>query len=181
MKSVLTVVVTITAGILLSGCSLVQRAMPGSTMSNAEILGVLNTIDRSEIDVGQLALQKASTLEVRSFASRMVTEHEMMMQNTDRLAHRLSVQPQNPALVSTMADTHRDMMKNLGTKYGPDFDKAYIGYQIKMHEQALDLVKDVAESIENQSLKLHLREMRPDLQNHLTAAQSIEQQVVAQQ
>ncbi len=181
MKSVLTVVVTITAGILFSGCSLVQRAMPASTMSDAEILGVLNAMDHNEIDAGQLALQKASTPEVRSFASRMVTEHETMMQNTDRLAHRLSVQFQNPALVSTMADTHREMMKNLGTKYDSDFDKAYIGYQVKMHEQALDLVKDVAESIENQSLKLHLREMRPDLQNHLTSAQSVEQRVVAQQ
>ena len=181
MKSALTVLITIIAGILISGCSLVQRAMPGSTMSNAEIIGVLNAIDHNEIDAGQLALQKAPTPEVRSFASRMVREHEMMMQNTDRLAHRLSVQPQNPALVSTMADTHREMMKKLGAKYGSDFDKAYIGYQIKMHEQALDLVKDVAESVENQSLKLHLREMRPDLQNHLTSAQSIEQQVVAQQ
>lgn len=181
MKSAVTVVVTITAGIFISGCSLVQRAMPGSAMSNAEIISVLNTIDHSEIDAGQLALQKASTPEVRSFASRIVREHEMMMQNTGRLAHRLNVQPQKPALASTMEDTHREAMEKLGGKYGSDFDKAYIAYQVKMHEQALGLVKDAAQSVENQTLKLHLREMRPDLQNHLVSAQSIEQRVVAQQ
>jgi hypothetical protein len=54
MKSALAIVVTLTAGVLFSGCSLVQRTMPGS-MSNAEILGLLNTINRSEIDAGQLA------------------------------------------------------------------------------------------------------------------------------
>jgi predicted outer membrane protein len=102
MKSALTVVVTITASILLSGCSLVQRAMPGSTMSNAEILGLLDTINRSEIDAGQLAKQKASTPEVRSFASRMMSEHQMMVQKVNQSAARLSVQLQKPALASTM-------------------------------------------------------------------------------
>jgi putative membrane protein len=67
-------------------------------------------------------------------------------------------------------------MEELRTKSGSDFDKAYIAYQVKMHEQAVDLVNDVAHSAETQSLKLHLREARLDLQNHLTAAQSIEQQ-----
>jgi hypothetical protein len=45
-----------------------------------------------------------------------------------------------------------------------------------MHEQAVDFVNDVTHSAENQSLNLHLRETRPDLQNHLAAAQSIERQ-----
>lgn len=174
MKSALTVVVTITAGIVLSGCSLAQRMMPGSTLSNAEILALLNTINRSEIDAGQLAKQKASTQEVRSFASRMVREHQMMTQKIDHLAQRLSVQPQKPALASTMENTHQETMDELGTKSGSDFDKAYIEYQVKMHEQAVDLVTDAAHSVENQSLKLHLREARPDLQNHLATAESIE-------
>ncbi len=174
MKSALTVVITITAGILLSGCSLVQRAMPGSTMSNAEILGLLNTINRSEIEAGHLAKEKASTQEVRSFASRMVSEHQMMAQKIDHLAQRLSMQPQKPALAATMEDTHQETMEELAAKSGSDFDKAYIAYQVKMHEQAVALVNDVAHSAEHQSLKLHLRETRPDLQNHLAAAQSIE-------
>jgi predicted outer membrane protein len=118
MKSALTVAVTITAGIVLSGCSLAQRSMPGSTMSNADILGLLNTINRSDIDAGQLAEQTASTQEVRSFASRMVSEHQMMVQKIDQLAPRLSVQPQKPALASTMENTHQETMEELRTKSG---------------------------------------------------------------
>lgn len=176
MKSASVVVVTITAGILLSGCSLVQRAMPGSTMSNAEILGLLNTINRSEIEAGKLAKQAASRQEVRSFASRMVSEHQMMMQNINQLAQRLSVQPQKPALASTLENTHQETMEELRTKSGSDFDKAYMAYQVKMHEQAVDLVNDAADSVDSPNLKLHLREARPDLQNHLAAAQSIDRE-----
>jgi predicted outer membrane protein len=104
----------------------------------------------------------------------MVSEHEMMRQKTTQLAQRLSVQPQKPALASTMENTYRETMEELRAKSGSDLDKAYIAYQVKMHEQAVDLVNDVTYSADNQSLKLHLREARPDLQNHLTAAQSIE-------
>ena len=168
------VMIVLSAGIMFSGCSLGQRMMPGSTMSNADILGLLNTINRSEIDAGQLAEQRASSQEVRSYASRMAREHQMMMQKINKLAQRLDVQPQKPALASTMGETHQETMEELQTKSGPDFDNAYITYQVKMHRQAVDLVKDAATSVDNPNLKLHLREVRPDLQNHLAAAQSLE-------
>lgn len=176
MKSAVTVVVTITVGIVLSGCSLAQKMMPGSTMSNPEILGVLNTINRSEIDAGQLAKQKASTQEVRAFASRMQNEHQMMMQNINQLAQRMNMQPQKPALASTLEKTHQETMEELRNKSGSDFDKAYIEYQVKMHEQSVDLVKNAADSVDNPNLKLHLRQTVPDLQNHLASAQSVERQ-----
>lgn len=176
MQGVLTVIITISACIMFSGCSLVQRAMPGSTMSNAEILGVLNAINRGEIDAGELATQKAFSQEVRSFASRMVREHQAMAQKTNQLAQRLDMQPQKPALASTMGDTHQDTMEELRTKSGSDFDNAYIAYQVEMHRQAIDLVNDVADAVDSPNLKMHLHEAKPELQNHLAAARSVETQ-----
>lgn len=175
MKSALTVTVTITAGIVLSGCVLIQKMMPGS-MSNSEIFGVIDTINRSEIDAGLLAEAKATAPEVRSFASRMVGEHQRMMEDFNELAHWMDVRPQKPALAFTLNDTHQDVMEELRSKSGSDFDKAYIEYQVKMHEQAIDLMKNAANQVENFSLKKHLREARPDLQNHLALAESIERQ-----
>jgi putative membrane protein len=176
MRPLLHVVITITVGFVLSGCSLAQRMMPGSTMSNQEILGVLNTINRSEIDAAQLAKQKGSTQEVRSFASRMLNEHQMMMQNMNQLARRMNMQPQKPALATTLEQTHQETMEELRNKSGSDFDKAYIEYQVKMHEQSVDLVKDAAHSVDHPNLKLQLRQTVPDLQNHLASAQSVERQ-----
>lgn len=42
-----------------------------------------------------------------------------------------------------------------------------------MHEQAVNLVKNAADQVDNFSLKKHLRETRPDLYSHLDSAQSI--------
>ncbi|MGZ8381849.1 MAG: DUF4142 domain-containing protein [Nitrospira sp.] len=176
MRCSLQVVTAITVGLALSGCSLAQRMMPGSTLSNSEVLGLLGTINRSEIDAGQLAKQKGSTQEVRTFASRMVNEHQLMMQNLTQLAQRMSVQPQQPALASTLEETHQATMKTLRNKAGSDFDGAYTTYQIKMHEEAVDLVKDAGVSADDPTLNLYLREMNPDLKSHLIAAQAVGRQ-----
>lgn len=172
MRLSLTVALAFTAGILLSGCVLTQKMMPG-TMSNSEILGVLDTINRSEIDAGRLAEEKATAPEVRSFASRMVSEHERMMEDMNQLAQRMDVRPQKPALAFALNDTHQDTMEELRGKSGSDFDKAYMEYQVEMHEQAVDLVKNAANEVANFSLKKHLRETRPELYSHLDSAQSI--------
>ncbi|OQW37258.1 MAG: hypothetical protein A4E19_13925 [Nitrospira sp. SG-bin1] len=174
MKFSLTVMVMIAACSIFSACSLAQRAMPGATMSDADVVGVLNTVNRSEIHAGQLARDRASSSEVRAYASQMVNEHQLKMQNATQLARRIGVQPQQPALARTLENTHREAMEELREKSGRDFDKAYLEYQIKMHQQSVDLVENTVESVDHPELKRFLRETRPDLQKHLATAQSIQ-------
>jgi putative membrane protein len=176
----LTTVMAIVAGAVLSGCSWFQWAMPGATLSDANVLAMLDTINLSEIDAAALAKEKAASEEVRAFASRMLNEHTMMMQETRQLAQRINVKSDTPALASTVGKTHQETMEELRKTSGPDFDHAYLKYQIKMHEQAIDLIQDTASSVENSRLQQHLRQARPDLESHLSAARAIERQLVAQ-
>ncbi len=165
---------------LIFGCSTIEKLMPGPTLSNANVLSVLNTIDRSEIEAGELAKQKAASKEVRAFAARMVSDHTMMMQETFRLGRRINVQPEPPDLVSALQKTHDQAMAELRGKTGGDFDKAYIDYQIAMHEQAIRFVHDTTGSVNNSRVQEHLRQTRPDLVSHLSSARAVEKQSVAQ-
>ncbi|HJT22540.1 MAG TPA: DUF4142 domain-containing protein [Nitrospira sp.] len=165
---------------LVFGCSMVEKIMPGPTLSSANVLSILNTIDRSEIEAGELAKQKAASKEVQSFASRMVSDHTMMMQETFRLSRRINVQPEPPQLAAALQKTHQTAMDELRGKTGRDFDKAYIDYQIAMHEQAIRLVHDTTGSVNHSRLQEHLRQTRPDLVSHLSSARTVEKQLVAQ-
>jgi putative membrane protein len=173
-------VLAVVGVVVLSGCSLVQWAMPGATLSDANVLAMLDTISIGEVNAAQLAQQKASSEKVRTFASRMLNEHTTMMQDTRQLAQRIHVQPETPALASTTRDTHQKTMDELRTLSGREFDHAYLKYQIKMHEQAIDLVQDTAGSVDNSVLRQHLIKARPDLESHLSTARALERQVVAQ-
>jgi putative membrane protein len=174
----LTTVMAIVAGAVLSGCSLFQWAMPGTTLSDANVIAMLDTINLSEIDAADLAKQKASS-EVRTFASQMQNEHAAMLQDTRQLAQRIKIQPEAPALASTAGTTHLRTMEELRNISGSDFDRAYLKYQIKMHEQAIALIQDTADSVDDQRLQQHLQKARPNLDSHLSAARSIERNLVA--
>ncbi|UVT20079.1 MAG: DUF4142 domain-containing protein [Nitrospira sp.] len=177
MKSILIVAVAIGACALLSACSLAQRYMPGATMSDADVLGVFNSINRSEVDAGQLARERASSEEVRAYASRMVKEHDAKLQETSQLAQRIRMEPHQTALAASVDNTHHKAMANLREKKGPHFDKAYMKYQIKMHEQSVDLVKDMADAVNDRQFHRFLQEIRPELQSHLASAQTIQRHV----
>jgi putative membrane protein len=179
MKSMMTVIAVVAGGVL-SGCSWFQWAMPGATMSDANVLSMLDTIDSGEIDAAHLARQKASSEEVRAFASRILNEHTAMSQETRQLGQQINVQPEMPALASTTETSHEKMMQELRNISGSDFDQAYMKYQIKMHELAIGFVQDTAGSVESSRLQQHLRQARPDLESHLSVARSVERQLVAQ-
>lgn len=154
--------------------------MPGATLSDANVLAMLDTINLGEIDAAQLAQQKASSEPVKIYAARMLNEHSTMMQDTRQLGERIHVRPDPPALASTIGTAHRKAMEKLRTLSGHEFDHAYLKYQIKMHEQAIDLVRDTAASVDSPLLRQHLSKARPDLDSHLSEARTVERQVVAQ-
>jgi putative membrane protein len=180
MKALNVVSLVFCIGVLLAGCAAAQRAMPG-TLSNANVISVLDTIDVSEIEAAQLAKQKASSPAVRKLADRLVDEHTEEMQKTLQLAKRMKIQPEKPQLASSMESTHRETMEELRKKSGPDFDRAYLDYQVTMHEQAVKLVEDTANSVDDTRLKQHLKQTRPELVGHLSAARELQRQNVAQQ
>ena len=180
MRVVNMVFVTLCLGSLLSGCAAAERVMPGM-LSSANIVSVLDTIDVSEIEAAQLAKEKASSPAVRSFAANLVTEHTETMQKNLQLAKQMRINPEKPQLASAVESTHRKTMEELRKKSGQDFDRAFIDYQVAMHEQAVKLVEDTAKSTDDLRLKQRLAQTRPDLINHLSAARQLQRQIVAQQ
>lgn len=176
----LTTILAILSGALLSGCSFFQWAMPASTLSDSNVLAMLNTINLSEVDSASLAKQKASYEDTKMFASRMLDEHTTMLQETQQLAQRTDIVPKPPALASTAVKAHQATMEKLRTLSGRDFDRAYLKYQIKMHEQAIDLLGDSNRSVDNTQLQEYLKQTRANLDEHLFEARAMERQLVAQ-
>ena len=170
---------TITVGIILFGCALFQSAMAGATLSDANVLAMLDVINLSEIDSSNLAKQKASTGEVQTYASLMLSQHTAMMQERRRLAQQINVDPKTPVLASKVGKRHQETMKELRRMSGPDFDQVYLKSQIQMHEQAIDLVQNAADTVHDRRLQHHLKGAREDLTLNLSTASAIEQNVVA--
>ena len=177
--NLLTRAIAIAGGVILSGCSFLQWAMPGATLSDANVLAMLDIINLSEIDSADLAKEKASSEEVRTFASRLLNDHTAMLQETRQLAQQINVDPQMPVLASMVGKWHQETMEELRSMSGADFDHTYLKYQITMHEQAIDLVQHTASSVHNRHLHSYLKGARQDLLTHVSTASAIDRHVVA--
>ena len=156
------------------GCALVQQHIPGLTMSDANLVSVLDSIDQREIEAARLALNKASTPEVRAFAGRILNEHRSLAETNARLATELSLQPEPPALASDLKQAHLKALQALRAKSGADFDRAYVQYEIQQHVNALSFLETAAESQTNATLKQELVRTGPDLLSHISAARALD-------
>ena len=161
--------------LLLCSCAITQRVMP-ITMSDANVVAVLNTIDQIEVDAGELGKAKAPSPKVKSFAARLAHEHSASLQGRYRLAETIDVDPQKPQLAMALEHLHGESTILLQNKSGRDFDEAYIKDQIMRHEQMIKLLEDTEATRAQPDLQQHLRYSRPDLLSHLSAARAVARQ-----
>ena len=177
----LTTVMTLVVCTMVSGCSLLKGGIPPAhTLSDPNVFAMLDTVNLHELEVADLAKHKASSEEVRMFATRMMHEHATMMQDLHQLAQRINIEPETPALIADTRREHMEMMQDLRKKSDQDFDHAYLTSQIMMHEQTIQFIDATADSANNFLLRQHLRKMHPALESHLSAVKVIQRHPVAQ-
>src|SRR3984957_9177877 len=96
-----------------------------TALSDATVLGQLAEANQAEIAVGQMALQRTKSSEVRSFARRMVSDHTKMLNAGKAVADSLAVTPSPPSPDSLPQKTDQET-QTLSALTGTAFDKAYM-------------------------------------------------------
>ena len=125
-----------------------------------------------EVQLGQLALTKASSPKVKEFAQSMVDDHTKANEELKSLA-----QTKNITLPSTISEEKQKDYDKLAEKSGADFDKAYSEFMVKDHKDDVDQFKKAAEKCEDAEIKSWAAEKLPVLEGHLSMAQSLEDAV----
>ena len=125
-----------------------------------------------EVQLGQLALTKASSPKVKEFAQSMVDDHTKANEELKTLA-----QTKNITLPSTISEEKQKDYDKLAEKSGADFDKAYSEFMVKDHKDDVDKFKKAAEKCEDADIKSWAAEKVPVLVNHLSMAESLEDAV----
>lgn len=133
--------------------SFVQKAISGGMM---------------EVELGNLAGNKAQNPRVKNFAAMMVADHSASGNELKQLANGNSIPA--PANLLPEHRGHVDMMKN---KTGSAFDKAYMDMMVKDHQKDLDEYKKAANNLSVPQYKAFASKTVPVLQKHLDSAQAI--------
>jgi putative membrane protein len=129
----------------------------------------------AEIDLGELAQEKAQSDEVKQFAQRMVQDHGKANEQLEEIAKNKG------AVIPTEAgEDHSKIRAELGELEGEEFDQRYMAAMAEEHQKAVDLFQSQAEQGEDEELKSFAEQTLPTIKEHLSMAQSMVQQAQAQ-
>jgi len=188
----LAIAIVLTGATALSACAqgkqdgMQQRmATPSSgqsgkmNLSDANIVALLAIANKGDIEGGQLAETKASSREVRSYGTRMISDHGSMLRQGTQLSKELMINPVQPAQGQQMQSEHEKSMEALKKKSGEQFDRAYIEHEITMHQKVIELVEQATKKADNPQLRMLLEQSSPALQDHLEQAQNVKRSLIA--
>ena len=117
-------------------CSVMRAQEP--TAADKSFIGDASQGSLAEINFAKLALQKSQDKNIRDFATKMIHDHEMLIQQMKPLAVKYHVKPATGPSVKDRA-----IYEDLKIKSGSDFDKAYVEAMVKDHDNDLkDFIKE---------------------------------------
>lgn len=126
----------------------------------------------AEVQMGNLALQKASNANVKAFAQRMVTDHSKANEELQQLASTKGL-----ALPTELAGEHKDAYDHLATMSGADFDKAYMTHMVEDHEKDVAEFDKASTSANDADVKGWAGKTLPTLKEHLEQAKTTARKV----
>lgn len=121
-----------------------------------------------EVQAGNLALQKAQSADVRTFAQRMVTDHGAANAELAQLATTKGL-----ALPTELGGTHEAAFDHLNGLSGAEFDKMYMMHMVEDHNKDIAAFDKAATTASDADVKAWAAKTLPVLQQHQQMAKDI--------
>ncbi|RZI56903.1 MAG: DUF4142 domain-containing protein [Rubrivivax sp.] len=162
-------------GLMAGGVACAQTTAPAAASApraaHADSSFLKNAAEsgHAEIDAGNLALQKGSSADVKSFAQKMVDDHKKADTELQALAASKGVKlPTEATMVA------KGKVKILEKRDGTGFDHAYAENQVSAHKDAVKLFEKASKDAKDADVKAWAAKTLPTLQHHLQEAQALE-------
>lgn len=123
----------------------------------------------AEVQFGDLALQKASSQQVKDFGQMMKDDHSAVNEQVKALAAQ-----RNVTLPATISEDMRKHQDELAKKSGKDFDKEYVDMMVKDHQEDIKVFESAADKTNDAEVKTFINNTLPKLRSHLESIKTIQ-------
>jgi putative membrane protein len=126
----------------------------------------------AEVELGQLAQQKASSDDVKKFGERMVSDHSKANDQLKQIATNqgISLPPQ----MTAKDNATKAMLSKLS---GEDFDRAYMADMVKDHRADISDFEKESSNGKDSAIKDFAQQTLPTLKEHLKQAEDVRSSV----
>lgn len=124
---------------------------------------------QAEVQLGQLAVQKAANPRVKAFGQQMVDDHSKANDQLKQIASQ-----DNMTLPQSLDPKDQALMNKLQNETGDKFDHDYVRAMVKDHEQDVKQFRKEANNGKNDRVKEFASQTLPTLEQHLARAKQLE-------
>jgi putative membrane protein len=131
-----------------------------------------SAVNMMEIELGNLAAERATSQEVRNFAQKIVNDHNQAQERLRAIAQR-----KNIALPEDLPQDRRDKIEDFREKSGNEFDKDYMDFIVDKHQDEINDYEDAADNLDDNEIKQYANETLPNLREHREEAERIQERL----
>jgi putative membrane protein len=122
----------------------------------------------TEVELGKLAAQKASSDGVKQFGQKMVDDHNKANEELKEIASKANIE-----IPASLDSKHQSRLDKLAKLSGPEFDKAYVKDQLKDHQKDVSEFQNEAQSGSDPNVRQFANKTLPTLQEHLSMVKDL--------
>jgi putative membrane protein len=158
--------------------SLAVSSAQAAEPTDPQIAAIVVTANKVDIDAGKLAVSKAKSPDVKTFAQLMVTDHSGVNKSATELVQKLHVTPESNPTSQSLQKGGDDNVAALKKLSGGAFDRAYVDHEVVYHQAVLDAVDTtLIPNAQNAELKALLVKVRPAFVAHLEHAKQLQSEL----
>jgi putative membrane protein len=116
----------------------------------------------TEVQAGQIAVNRASNGDLRQFGQQMADDHQRVNNQLTELAQQKGI-----GLPTGLDMDSQNIISKLNSLHDKDFDENYITGQVNAHTETIKLFENEANSGQDADLRAFASATLPTLQHHL--------------
>jgi putative membrane protein len=146
-------------------------------LTDPEIASVAVVANQIDVNYAKIAKTKSKNADVLKFAQTMSDDHTAVIKQAVALVTKLGVTPKDNAVSQKLLSDAAKTKKQLNSKSGKAFDKAYIDNEVAYHKAVIDAVENLLiPQSQNAELKKLLQDVVPTLKAHLAHAEMVQKE-----
>ena len=123
---------------------------------------------QAEVALGQMAVQKASSDEVKQFGARMMQDHLRASEELGKLTTQEGIRE-----TGELSMPHQRIQRMLSQLSGMDFDKAYMAFMVRDHIKLIGDWEQRSPTLADPRVKHWIAGLLPVLKDHLEQGRTI--------
>jgi putative membrane protein len=123
----------------------------------------------AEVELGRLALQNASSTEVRNFGQHMIDDHGQAQSNLEAIAVRMNLD-----IPDDLDQPHEQIAQQLSGLTASEFDRQFMDTMVRDHREVIAKFEARADAAPANEIQSFAIETLPKLRHHLQMATDIQ-------